>query len=63
MGPKLKQALLSNEGMKDVETKDNHTKSLFDETETKCGKSDLPALHVSSVERLDVIASNLPEID
>ncbi|XP_045801903.1 uncharacterized protein LOC123895538 isoform X2 [Trifolium pratense] len=64
MGPKLKQALLSNEGMKDVETKDNHTKTLFDETETKCGKSDLPALHhVSSVERLDVIASNLPEID
>ncbi|WJX93266.1 hypothetical protein P8452_74813 [Trifolium repens] len=64
MDPELKQAVLSNEGMKDVETKDNHIKPLLDETETKCGKSDLPALHhVSSVERLDVIASNLPEID
>jgi hypothetical protein len=64
MDPELKQAVLSNEGMKEVETKDNHIKPLFDETETKCGKSDLPALHhASSVERLDVIASNLPEID
>jgi hypothetical protein len=64
MDAELKQAVLSNEGMKEVETKDNHIKPLLDETETRCGKSDLPALHhVSSVERLDVIASNLPEID
>ncbi|WJX87525.1 hypothetical protein P8452_69706 [Trifolium repens] len=64
MDPELKQAVLSNKGMKEVETKDNHIKPLFDETESKCGKSDLPALHhASSVERLDVIASNLPEID
>ncbi|CAI8606975.1 unnamed protein product [Vicia faba] len=64
MYPELKQVLLSNEGIKDVETKDNHIKPLFDETETKYGKSDLPVVHhVSSVERLDVIASNLPEID
>ncbi|XP_058747330.1 uncharacterized protein LOC131620314 [Vicia villosa] len=64
MDPELKQVLLSNEGIKDVETKDNHINPLFDEAETKYGKSDLPAVHhVSSVERLDVIASNLPEID
>ncbi|CAK8561321.1 unnamed protein product [Lathyrus sativus] len=64
MDHELKQVLLSNEGIKDVETKDNHIKPLFDEAETKYGNSDLPAVHhVSSVERLDVIASNLPEID
>ncbi|XP_004516240.1 uncharacterized protein [Cicer arietinum] len=64
MDPELKQVLLSNEGNKDLETKDNHIKPLFDETETKYGKSDLPAIHhVSSVERLDNLASNLPDID
>jgi len=64
MDPELKQVLVSNEGVKEVETKDNHIKPFCDETETKNGKSDHSAVHhVSSVERLDVIASNLPEID
>ncbi|RHN40695.1 putative protein kinase TKL-Pl-6 family [Medicago truncatula] len=64
MDPELKHVLASNEGVKEVETKDNHIKPFCDETETKNGKSDLPAVHhVSSVERLDVIASSLPEID
>jgi len=64
MDPELKQVLVSNDGVKEVETKDNHIKPFCDETENKNGKSDLPAVHhVSSVERLDVIASNLPEID
>ncbi|KAL2326093.1 hypothetical protein Fmac_025151 [Flemingia macrophylla] len=68
--PELKPVLPSNEGYKDVETenygKDNYTKPLVDETETKTkdGKSDLPSLHhVSSVKHLDDLASNLPEID
>ncbi|RDX89877.1 hypothetical protein CR513_28326, partial [Mucuna pruriens] len=70
--PELKPVIPSNEGTKDVETenyrKDNHTKPLVDETETKTkakdGKSDLPALHnVSSGKRLDDLASNLPDID
>ncbi|XP_027353823.1 uncharacterized protein LOC113864388 isoform X2 [Abrus precatorius] len=68
----MKPVLPSNEGTEDVETenyhKDNHTKSLVDETEskikTKDGKSDLPALHhVLSDNHLDDPASNLPEID
>ncbi|KAG5001087.1 hypothetical protein JHK87_022159 [Glycine soja] len=66
--PELKSVLPSNEGTKDVETenycKDNNTKLLVDETETKDGKSDLPAFHhVSSGKHLDDLASNLPEID
>ncbi|KAG5106162.1 hypothetical protein JHK82_043132 [Glycine max] len=61
--PELKSVLPSNEGTENYR-KDNHTKLLVDETETKGGKSDLPALHhVSSGKRLDDLASNLPEID
>ncbi|KAG4381751.1 hypothetical protein GLYMA_15G213400v4 [Glycine max] len=49
--PELKSVLPSNEGTENYR-KDNHTKLLVDETETKGGKSDLPALHHISLQRL-----------